>query len=87
MKLRMELMKNLTMLTQFGISLITPTLLCLVVSWLLYARVGLGGWVFVPGFLFGLGSSAMVAWKLYIFVMKQEERQQKQKRVSYNKHE
>ena len=72
----MDLVKNLTMLTQFGLSFITPTLLCLGVCWLLYAKMGVGGWIFVPGFVLGLGSSAMVAWKLYLSVMKQEKKQQ-----------
>lgn len=87
MKQWMGLVKNLTMLTQFGLSLITPTLLCLALSWLLYAKAGCGGWVFLPGFFFGLGGSAMVAWKLYLAVTKQEEKESNRKRVSFNRHE
>lgn len=87
MKQWMGLVKNLTMLTQFGLSLITPTLLCLAISWLLYAKASLGGWIFIPGFFFGLGSSGMVAWKLYVSVTKQEKKEAARKKVSFNQHE
>jgi len=83
----MDMIKNITMLTQFGLSLVTPLLLCLGLCWLLYAKAGCGGWVFIPGFFFGIGGSAMVAWKLYVAVRKQEEKDKKKKRVSFSRHE
>lgn len=82
----MDMAKNLTMLTQFGLSLITPLLMCLALSWLLYAKAGLGGWIFVPGFFFGMGGSGMVAWKLYLSVTKDEEKKKRKKKASFNSH-
>ena len=63
-----DILKNLTILTQFGLSFITPLLLCLALSWWLTEKFNLGSWVYIPGFFFGLGGSAMVAYKLYLSV-------------------
>ena len=87
MKQWMDIVKNLTMLTQFGLTLITPTLLCLGLCWLLYVKAGLGGWVFFPGFFFGLGGSAMVAWKLYVAETRKGRKESEGKNISFNRHE
>lgn len=83
-----EIIKQLSMVTQFGLSLITPLLICLGISWWLSARFGLGGWVFLPGFFFGLGGSGMVAYKLYLGENKRREKEEKKKgsRISFNRH-
>lgn len=88
MKQWTDIVKNLTILTQFGLSFITPLLLCLGLCWWLYSRVGAGGWVFIPGFFFGMGGSAMVAYKLYLSVTKgqKKEKDEKKKKVSFNRH-
>ena len=52
-----EMIKNLTMLTQFGLSLITPLILCIGISWYLDTHTGIGGWIYIAGFFFGLGGS------------------------------
>lgn len=85
MKKSSDIIKNITMLTQFGLSLVTPLLLCLAGCWLLTSRLGTGGWVFIPGFFFGMGGSAMVAYKLYLSVQKQAKKEKK-KKVSFNRH-
>ncbi len=82
-----SLMKNLTLLTQFGLSFITPLLMCLGICWLLQTKTGAGAWVYIPGFFFGLGSSGMVAWKLYVSVTEKEKRREKKKGISFNNHE
>ena len=87
-------MKNLALLTQLGLSFITPILACLAFCWWLTTR-GLGGWIYIPGFFFGLGGSFMVAYKFYLAetghtpegqrpdgAQKQEEKP----KVSYNQH-
>ena len=78
--------RQLAMLSQFGLSLITPLLVCLAASWLLSARMGLGGWVYIPGFFFGMGGSAMVAYKHYLLTMKEEKKKKKKERISFNRH-
>lgn len=74
------------MLSQFGLSFITPLLLCLAVCWWLTAYMGMGGWVYIPGFFFGLGGSFTVAYKLYLSVMKRQKKEEKKKKVSFNRH-
>ena len=47
-----DIIKNVSMLTQFGLSLLTPLLLCLGICWWLSNRFDLGGWIYLPGFFF-----------------------------------
>lgn len=86
MKYWTDVMKNLTILTQFGLSLITPLLLCIGVCMWLSQRMGVGGWVYIPGFFFGMGGSAMVAYRLYLAVTSKQKKEEKKKKVSFNKH-
>lgn len=80
-------MKNITMVTQFGLSLLMPLLMCLGACWWLVTKVGIGAWVYIPGFIFGLGSSFMVAYRLYLSVLKKEEKEKKKRTtVSFNQH-
>ncbi|WP_373216354.1 AtpZ/AtpI family protein [Ruminococcus sp. 5_1_39BFAA] len=81
-----EIIKNLTMLSQLGLSFITPLLLCVAVCWWLTAYMGVGGWVYIPGFFFGLGGSFTVAYKLYLSVMNRQKKEEKKKKVSFNRH-
>ena len=84
----MKIFSQLAMLSQLALSLMTPLLLCLGICWWLVSRHGLGGWIFIPGFFFGLGGSGMVAWKFYLAQMgaEKKEEQQKKNKVSYNRH-
>lgn len=87
MKNLTDIMKNLTMLTQFGMSFITPVFLCLALCWWLNVYVGLGGWIYIPGFFFGLGGSFTVAYKLYLKVTEQQKKKDAgKKRHSFNRH-
>lgn len=81
-----NLIKNITMLSQFGLSFITPTLLCLAICWWLSSRWGIGGWVYIPGFFFGMGGSGMVAYKFYLSVTKKEKKKEKKPPISFNRH-
>ena len=54
----------LGMITQFGISTITPMLLCVFVSLWLQSRFGLGDWVVLVGVLMGVGSGFMSMMKM-----------------------
>ena len=87
MKRWSEILRNVTMLSQLGLSFITPLLLCLALCWFITSRTGVGGWVYIPGFFFGMGGSGMVAWKLYISVTGKEKKEEKKKPISFNRHE
>ena len=77
MKQWSEILRNVTMLSQLGLSLITPLLLCLAVSW-----------IFIPGFFFGMGGSVTVAYKFYLSINKQQMKENKKKKnkISFNRH-
>ena len=89
MKKWTDIIGKLTMLTQFGLSLVTPLLLCLGLCWWISNRWSVGGWIYLVGFFFGLGGSGMTAWKVYRSVVNRQERTEKEKRkskVSFNRH-
>ena len=54
-----EILRNITLLGQLGLSLAMPLLLCLAVCWLLIVKGGLSAWIYVPGFILGIGASCM----------------------------
>lgn len=83
-----EIMKNISMLAQLGLSLVIPILACIGVCWLLVNKLQVGAWVYVVGILMGLGGSAMTGYKYYLLQVKQTEKEQKskKKRVSFNSH-
>lgn len=86
MKSWTELMKNITILTQFGLSLVAPLLMCLGICMWLSQRMDIGGWIYIPAFFFGLGGSGMVGYKLYLSVQNRHKKEEKKKKVSFNKH-
>ena len=88
MKQWMDILRQLSMLTQFALLLVTPLLLCLAVCYLLTAKLHVGGWVYIPGFFFGLGGSGTVGWNFYKSVTKHEGRRadKKKKPQSWNEH-
>ena len=81
--------RNISLLTQLGLSLAAPLLMCLGACWWLTAHAGIGAWVYIPGFILGLGSSAMVGYKFYVAEMKRTEKEsrEKKKKISFNQHE
>ena len=90
MKMFSEVLKQLSLLTQFGLTLLIPTVMCLGICYLLTVKTGAGSWIYIPGLILGLGSSGMVAWKFYLQVMKDEKKHtdsKKEKTISYNRHE
>jgi len=88
MKHRSEIMQNLLLLSQFGLSLAAPLLLCLFLCQHLVSVRHVGEWVYIPGFFFGLGASFTTAWKLYQSVMNRTKRDEEDKetRVASNEH-
>ena len=81
-----EALKYLTFLSQFGLSLVVPILICLFLCYWLTTRFGFGGWIYIPGFIFGLGSSCMTAWKFYVSVNEKNKKEKKKQPPSFNRH-
>ena len=78
------ILKNLSLLSQLGLSLITPLLLCLFLCYLLVSRLNVGEWVYIPGFFFGMGGSVSVAWKFWKMVERDQEKDRDKKRRGEN---
>ncbi|WP_455010513.1 AtpZ/AtpI family protein [Oribacterium sinus] len=77
--------RNLSILSQFGLSLAMPLLLCLFVAYQLREHFHLSYWIYLPAFFFGLAASFMTAYKFYLSVSKKEKKQEKKDRA-FNQH-
>ena len=75
------ILKNLSLLSQMGISLAAPLLLCLFLCSWLNSRFMIGG------FIMGLGGSFMTAYKLYLAIMKtQKKKKNREHEKAFNRH-
>ena len=78
--------QRLIMLGQLGLSLIMPVLICMGICYLLISKAGLGLWIYLPGFIFGLGGSFMTAYKLWLSVKRKAEKESGDESLAFNKH-
>ncbi len=69
-----RLIGQFAMVGQLGLSLLMPLLICLFVCYLLVTKLSLPIWVYIPGFIMGLGSSMTTAYKVYLSVVHKEEK-------------
>lgn len=75
------------MVGQLGLSLVTPLLICIFACYMLTTKLGVGGWVYIVGFFFGLGGSMMTAYKVYLEVDKKNKKKERpENEVNFNKH-
>lgn len=82
-----KLMAQFAMVGQLGLSLVTPLLICIFACYMLTTKLGVGGWVYILGFFFGLGGSMTTAYKVYLEVNKKNTgKKRDEKEVSFNKH-
>ena len=82
-----SVMKNVALLSQLGLSVIMPTLLCVALCWYLNTHLNVGLWVYIPGFSFGLLSSFMTAYKFYLSEISKTKKENKKKKVAFNRHD
>ncbi len=81
-----KIIRQLTLVGQLGLSLATPLLLCLFVCYLLTSKLSAPAWIYIPGFILGIGSSMMTAWKFYTAVVSRDNKKKKDSTVSFNDH-
>ena len=81
-----KIMTQLTLVGQLGLSLATPLLLCLFVCYLLISKLSAPAWIYIPGFILGIGSSMMTAWKFYTAVISRDNKKKKDSTISFNDH-
>ena len=67
-------MENLALLTQLGVSIAVPPILCLLAANWLRGKWGLGLWIMIVALVLGLGGSASNVWKFWKQLKKREER-------------
>lgn len=81
-----SIVKHVALLGQLGLSVLMPLLLCLAFCWYLNTKHNVGLWIYLIGFFFGIGSSFMTAYKFYQNEIQKEKKENKKKRVSFNRH-
>ena len=72
------------MLGQLGLSLIMPVLLCMFACSYLSRRFGI--WVYIPGFILGIGAGFMTAYKVYLSVIRKNTSKQSRDGIGFNQH-
>ncbi len=87
---RFRALSNLALIGQFGLSLMMPLILCVLGCYLLVSHNIIGTWIFIPGFILGLGASFMTAYKFYLYVngteAKRKGKKLSRKGVYFNRH-
>jgi len=78
--------QRLVMLGQLGLSLLMPLLIALGACYLLSTRLGVGLWVYFPGFIFGIGGSFMTAYKFWLSVKRKAEKENEDDSTAFNTH-
>lgn len=78
-----KLIGQFAMVGQLGLSLLMPLLMCLFACYLLVSKLSLPVWIYIPGFILGLGASMTTAYKVYLSVVQKEEK----KRIKRNPNE
>ena len=79
-------LQNITMVGQLGLSLVMPVLMCLAVCYLLTSNLGCGAWIYIPGFILGLGASFMTAYKVYLSEERRNRKDGEHKPTAFNRH-
>ena len=80
----MKVMQDVAWLTQLGVSVTAPPLLCAGAAWWLSARAGLPAWVMLPALLLGFGGSAASVWGFYRYMQRKATR--KKAPPAFNRH-
>lgn len=80
-----KIVERLAMITQMGLTIIAPLVLCILLCWWLDYKFEIGVWIYIIGFVFGLGGSFMSAYKIYISESYKAKKESK-KKVSFNRH-
>jgi len=77
--------RTLPLVGQLGLSIVVPIVLCIVVCNWLINKFGMGTWVYIPGFIFGLGASFMTMYKLYLSE-KEKSKRDENAPCAFNEH-
>lgn len=79
-----KMLQDIIWVSQLGLNLIMPLLLCLGGCWWLCTRMGVGLWLYIPGFLLGMASSWSSAWRFYRLTQKRAR--EGERSAAFNQH-
>ena len=82
----MKALRHLVMLTQFGLSIVLPLVLYILLDRYLMHRFSLGGWVMILGIFLGIGSAVSGLVKGLRHLQKEAERDKDPAPPSFNDH-
>lgn len=79
-------LEDIVWLTQLGLSMLLPLLMCLGGAWWATSRWGWPMWVYLPGIVLGLAAGAKSFWA---FAKERLDRakQERPRRVGFNSHQ
>lgn len=80
-----ECAENLALLTQLGLSIAVPPILCLYAASWFRDRFSLGLWVMGVALVVGVGGGVMSAWRLWDIVQRRREDRASQKKSKSGK--
>ncbi len=89
MKTIAQALEDLVWVSQLGLSLMMPLLLLMGLCYWLTTSVGVGHWVYLPGFLFGIGAGATSFWSFWQMTQRRNAKKAKAKQqtISFNHHD
>ena len=67
---------QVTMITQLGLSLVTPVLLCVFLAVWLKNHFQLGEWILILGIVSGIAAMALTFFKIYKVYQNEDEREE-----------
>lgn len=80
-------LRNLAWMTQMGMSVAVPLVLCILSSAWLKNRFDLGGWIFIPGIFLGLGGAVSGLWSCLNAMQHTAQEDDGDFPISFNEHE
>lgn len=84
----MEVIKELVWVTQFGLSVISPLLICLLPAVFLRNRYSLGNWIVIVALVLGVGGTVMAFVRNLRDIARRDKPKKKQDPpIGFNEHQ
>ena len=82
-----KFLKSIIWLTQFGLSVVSPLVLSILLCVWLRDRFSVGGWIFIPGIVVGLTGSVSGLWRSLKAMQQDGGGDDNKGGISFNDHE
>lgn len=91
MKSIAKALEDLVWVSQLGLSLIMPLLLCMGLCYWLTTQHGVGYWVYLPAFVLGIGAGGASFWNFWKLTQRRARQNEKERKtnktISFNRHD